>query len=100
MDKRVKLDFEVFFTNGGWVKGEGFRLDIEGADIKDKKLADAIVADPGLLMAGQTNILNKEIITETHKKKIIEHKGGKDVLIDLSHTIEDGLITYRDYRPL
>ena len=51
-------------------------------------------------MAGQTNILNKEIIKETHKKKIIEHKGDRDVLIDLSHTIEDGLITYRNYRPL
>lgn len=51
-------------------------------------------------MAGQTNILNIEIIKETHKKKIIEYKGDRDVLIDLSHTIEDGFITYRDYRPL
>ena len=30
MDKRVKFDFEIYFTNGGSIKGEDFRLDITG----------------------------------------------------------------------
>ena len=61
MDKRVKFDFEIYFTNGGSIKGEDFRLDIAGDHISDKELADYIVADLRLLMVGQTKILNKEI---------------------------------------
>lgn len=30
MEKRVKFDFEIYFTNGGGIKGEDFRLDILG----------------------------------------------------------------------
>ena len=43
MDKRVKFDFQIYFTNGGSIKGEGFRLDISGSTISDKELADYIV---------------------------------------------------------
>ncbi|MBL6446669.1 cyclase family protein [Fulvivirga sp. 29W222] len=95
MDKRVKFDFEFFFTNGGSIKGEDFRLDIAGDDISDKELADYITKDMRLLMVGETRILNKEIITEPHKRKPINQNTGKPVLIDLSHTIEDGLVTYK-----
>ncbi len=44
MQKRVSFDFEIYFTNGGGIKGEGFRLDIAGDDISDKELADYIVS--------------------------------------------------------
>jgi len=30
--RRVKFDFEVDFSNGGGLQGQGFRLDIEGQD--------------------------------------------------------------------
>jgi hypothetical protein len=29
-DKRVQFDFDIEFTNGGGLQGQGFRLDIEG----------------------------------------------------------------------
>ena len=32
-EKRVIFDFEIDFSNGGGVQGQGFRLDIEGGDI-------------------------------------------------------------------
>ena len=64
MQKRVKFDFEIQFTNGGSISGNDFRLDIEGDSIADKDLADYIVADLRLLMVGQTKILNKEIFNE------------------------------------
>jgi hypothetical protein len=32
-DRRVKFDFEVTFSNGGGIQGQGFRLDIDGNDI-------------------------------------------------------------------
>ncbi|UFH52634.1 cyclase family protein [Spirosoma sp. KNUC1025] len=95
MQKRVKFDFELYFTNGGSLKGEDFRLDIAGDDISDRELADYIIADLRLLMVGQTRILNKVIIDEPHKRKPIDVKGDRNLLIDLSHTIEDGLITYK-----
>jgi arylformamidase len=95
MQKRVKFDFEIHFTNGGSISGKDFRLDIEGDSISDNDLADYIVADLRLLMVGQTMILNKEIFNENHKRKPIRLKPEADVLVDLSHTIENGLVTYK-----
>jgi arylformamidase len=94
VEKRVKFDFEIEFTNGGGIQGQDFRLDIDGDDISDAALAETIVNDMRLLMVGKVHILNKEIITEKHKR------GGDTVpasseYIDLSHIIYDGLVTYK-----
>jgi arylformamidase len=95
MEKRVKFNFEIYFTNGGSIKGEDFRLDISGDDISDKELADYIVKDLRLLMVGETRILNKQVFSEKHKREPINTTSGNRMLIDLSHTIEHGLITYK-----
>jgi arylformamidase len=103
MEKRVRFDFEMEFTNGGGIQGQDFRLDIPGDTISDKELTDLIVADLHLLMVGKTTILNKEVITEPHKRKPGfgsagfpgGARTGKELLIDLSHTIENGLVTYK-----
>ncbi len=99
MDKRVQFDFEVYFTNGGNLKGEEFRLDITGDTITDQELTDYIVDDLRLLMAGKVNILNKQIITEPHKRKTVKQELPSERLIDLSHTIEEGLTTYKGLPP-
>jgi hypothetical protein len=67
-DKRVRFDFEVDFSNGGGLQGQDFRLDIEGEDISEEDLARYIVEDMRLLMVEEVRILNKEIITERHKR--------------------------------
>jgi arylformamidase len=95
MDKRVKFDFEINFTNGGSIKGEDFRLDIFGDNISDKELAEFIVTDLRLLMVGETKIFNKQVFNEKHKRKPINEKVETELLIDLSHTIENGLVTYK-----
>jgi arylformamidase len=87
-DRRVQFDFDVEFSNGGSLKGEGFRLDIGGDDISDLTLADYIVRDLRLLMVGTIQIRNKVILTEPHKR-------SRPRLVDVSHEIEDGMITYR-----
>jgi len=46
-------------------------------------------------MIGRVNILNKEILIEPHKRKPIDQSVEEELLIDLSHTIENGLITYK-----
>ena len=68
VDRRVKFDFEVDFSNGGGIQGQDFRLDIEGEDICDEELANYIVKDMRLLMVKEVRILNKEIIIERHKR--------------------------------
>jgi kynurenine formamidase len=95
MQHRVKFNFEIFFTNGGNIKGEDFRLDINGDDISDKQLADYIVQDLRLQMVGQVTILNKQVFAEPHKRKPITTETSSPLLIDLSHTIENGLVTYK-----
>jgi arylformamidase len=67
-DRRVKFDFEVDFSNGGGLQGQGFRLDIEGEDISAEELARYLVEDMRLLMVEEVRILNKEVIAEAHKR--------------------------------
>lgn len=97
-DKRVQFDFEVDFSNGGGIQGQDFRLDIEGDDIADAALADTIVRDLRLLMVGAVRIFNKRIITERHKRATAAVPSASTMaarLVDLSHAIEDGMITYK-----
>lgn len=65
---RVVFDFEIDFSNGGGLQGQGFRLDIAGDEISNSDLADYIVSDMRLLMVGSVRILNKQIIVEKHKR--------------------------------
>lgn len=93
-DKRVVFDFDISFTNGGGIQGQDFRLDIAGDTITDQELADYIVNDMQLLMVGKVDILNKYYIEEKHKRQPVNIQPD-DKYIDLSHTIFDGLITYK-----
>jgi arylformamidase len=88
VDHRVQFDFEIDFSNGGGIQGQGFRLDIDGDSISDDALAAYIVRDLRLLMVGEVRILGKTIIQEPHKRR------GR-VLVDLSHDVEDGMVTYQ-----
>jgi kynurenine formamidase len=98
-EHRVQFDFEIEFSNGGGLQGQGFRLDIDGTDIADDDLAAYIVRDLRLLMVGNVRIRNKQILRERHKRRArdgAEVAAATDaVRIDLSHTIEHGMITYR-----
>ncbi|TYT25290.1 cyclase family protein [Luteimonas viscosa] len=91
--KRVQFDFELEFTNGGGLQGQGFRLDIEGDAIDDRDLADYIVRDLRLLMAGPVRIMNKSIIDEPHKRKR-EPQPRLSGIVELSHVVGDGTVTY------
>src|SRR4051812_48405120 len=98
-DHRVLFDFIIEFLNGGALQGQDFRLDTEGDDIDDRVLADSIVRDLRLLMVGKVTILNKRIISEAHKRAPSPAAANADSTpvrhVDLSHTIEDGMITYK-----
>jgi len=103
-ERRAQFDFTVEFSNGGGLQGQGFRLDIDGDDIGDADLADYLVRDLRLLMVSAVRILNKQIIMEPHKRSVVAagetgDRAGEGRatrhFVDLSHAIEDGLITYK-----
>ncbi|WP_149194081.1 cyclase family protein [Luteimonas suaedae] len=90
---RVEFDFEIEFTNGGGIQGQGFRLDIDDDDIDDAALVDYIVRDLRLLMVGPARILHKRIITEAHKRNRPAEERPR-AIVELSHVIADGTVTY------
>jgi arylformamidase len=99
VDKRVSFDFAVQFSNGGGLQGQGFRLDIEGDTISDDELAAHLIRDLRLLMVSKIDMLNIQIIEEQHKRtpqpenaSLARAKAG---VVDLSHTIENGMVTYK-----
>ena len=100
-EKRALFDFAIRFSNGGGIQGQGFRLDIDGDDITDQALAAYIIRDLRLLMVDDVQILNKQIITEPHKRSdhaaasAAEQSETGELFFDLSHDIEAGMITYK-----
>lgn len=59
---RVKFDFRVDFTNGGYVEGRDFLLDLEGDSVSDDELKVMIVESMNLAKAGPVTIFRKEIV--------------------------------------
>ena len=59
---RVKFDFRVDFTNGGYVEGHDFLLDLERDAVSDDELKVMIVEAMNLAKAGEVKIFKKEIV--------------------------------------
>lgn len=92
MQRTVQFDFDIEFANGGSLRGEDFRLDIDGAEIDDRSLADSIVSDLHLLMVSEVVNSKKRYINEPDKRTKVEASTAE--LIDLSHSIRHGMVTY------
>ena len=59
---RVKFDFRVDFTNGGYIEGRDFLLDLEGNTVSEEELKVMIVESMNLAKAGEVQIFKKEIV--------------------------------------
>ena len=59
---RVRFDFRVDFTNGGYVEGHDFLLDLEGNSVSDDELKVMIVDSMNLAKAGAVTIDKKKIV--------------------------------------
>jgi arylformamidase len=95
---RVQFDAEVSFANGGGLRTDGFRLDIDGGDISDADLAAYLVAHLGLLLVSEVRLTNKQILREQHvgsRGRTAESSvAAGATLVDLSHPIHDGMVTF------
>ncbi|SDG61103.1 cyclase family protein [Microbacterium pygmaeum] len=121
-DSRAVFDFDIRFANGGGLTGEGFRLDLPGADISTADLELLLVRHLGLTLVGTVEITGLEIVEEAHRGSRGVGNGAGDAgtrnadravidravidraeidraeidraVIDLSHPIRAGLVTY------
>ncbi len=59
---RVKFDFRVDFTNGGYVEGHDFLLDLERDSVSEAELKVMIIESMNLAKAGEVKIFKKKIV--------------------------------------
>ena len=95
---RAHFDVEVAFANGGRLTAEGFRLDLPSPDLSEDQIAQLFVQHLGLALVAAVEFRSLDIVAEPHKgsrgvaaQPTTERRGQ---LVDLSHIISAGLITY------
>ena len=59
---RVKADFRVDFTNGGYLEGRNFLLNLEGSRVSNQELKVMIVESMNLAKAGEVTIFKQEVV--------------------------------------
>jgi arylformamidase len=96
-DFRAVFDARVTFANGGGLTAEGFRLDLPTGDETPEQIGELFVRHLGLAMVGSVRLDGLRIVEEAHKgSRGIEKQAGEAPrrIVDLSHVIHEGLITY------
>ncbi|GAA4479827.1 cyclase family protein [Microbacterium panaciterrae] len=96
-DYRAHFGFDITFANGGGMHGEGFRLDLPAADLDADAIGLLLIRHLGLALVESVVLNDLEIVAE-------QHRGSRGVeastaatgrrIVDLSHPIHAGLITY------
>ncbi|BDZ47382.1 cyclase family protein [Naasia aerilata] len=94
---RAVFDAVVRFANGGGMSADGFRLDLPSADLSEAEIGRLFVRHLGLALVGEVTLSGLTIVEEPHKGS----RGVAPVvasaaspLVDLSHPIREGLVTY------
>jgi kynurenine formamidase len=94
---RAHFDARVEFANGGGLTAEAFRLDLPGPDVGEAEVARLLVQHLGLALVGSVTLTNLRIVEEQHRGSrgldAAPTASGRRV-VDLSHPIREGLITY------
>ncbi|PCE16471.1 cyclase [Microbacterium sp. SZ1] len=93
---RAHFDFSLSFANGGGLAGEGFRLDLPSAHLGDSEIATLLVRHLGLALVRDVELRDLRIVEEPHRgsRGVETAPTTERRIIDLSHRIEAGLVTY------
>lgn len=96
-DYRAHFDAEIAFANGGGLTARGFRLDLPSDAVTDAEIAELLVRHLGLALVGSVALSNLVIVAEQHRGSrgipVTPTASGRR-LVDLSHSIRAGLVTY------
>jgi arylformamidase len=101
---RASFNAAITFSNGGDLTARGFRVDVPSPDVSRAEIAALFVASLGLLMTEAVDLDHVEVFAEPHRGT----RGGPSDraaggpaagavagrLVELSHVIRVGLITY------
>ncbi|MFD6167308.1 cyclase family protein [Oerskovia sp. NPDC060287] len=95
------------FANGGSLRTEGFRLDVPSGDLLPDDVARLLVRHLGLALVGSVEITGLTFVEEPHVGSRGVGGAAGDAgagpraragratrLVDLSHTVREGLVTY------
>lgn len=98
---RAHFDAEIDFVNGGGLRAEGFRLDLPSPELDEAEIGELLVRHLGLALVGRVALANLEIVAEPHRGSrgvgAVASAASSDAhrtLVDLSHPISAGLVTY------
>jgi kynurenine formamidase len=95
---RAHFDFDIRFANGGGLAGTGFRLDLPGADTGEDEIARLLIAHLGLALVDEVELRGLRIVEEPHRGSrgvdAASPSTGRTRVVDLSHPIRAGLVTY------
>jgi kynurenine formamidase len=95
-EHRAVFDAQVGFAHGGALQCQDFRLDIVGDAISDEDLATLFIEHLGLSMTESVRITRKSVVAEPHtgSRGVPRLRPEPGQLIELSHPIHNGMITY------
>jgi len=94
-EHRAVFDFRVAFTNGGELTGTGFRLDVPRAEVTTDEVGQLLLRRLGLLMAGTVELRDCRIVAEAHREPSPAARApATRRLVDVSHPISHGMVTY------
>jgi kynurenine formamidase len=94
---RAHFDARVEFANGGGLTAEAFRLDLPSADVTEAEVGRLFVHHLGLALVGSVALTNFSIVEEPHRgSRGVDAAPARSErrVVDLSHVIFEGLITY------
>lgn len=98
---RAQFDAVVTFSNGGGLRADGFRVDVPGPDVTEQDVAILFISSLNLLMVDSVELRNLSVFAEPPKgtrggpsDRPAAPEYGRGRIVDLSHPIRDGLITY------
>lgn len=94
---RAHFDFDIRFANGGGLAGTGFRLDLPSAEVTEEELGRLLVAHLGLALVDEVELRGVRIVEEPHRgsRGVPPADSGAGArVVDLSHPIRAGLVTY------
>ncbi len=100
-DYRAHFDFDIRFANGGGLTGTGFRLDLPSAELDEAAVGRLLVRHLGLALVDEVELRGLRIVEEQHRGSrgvdpvaAVPYPGKAPRIVDLSHPIRAGLVTY------
>lgn len=96
-DHRACFDFHIRFANAGDLTGRGFRLDLPSPDLDEQAIGRLLIAHLGLALVDEVELQGLQIVEEAHRGSRgvqLPERASAARVVDLSHPIRAGLITY------